>query len=103
MLNGEIEHLRCSCAEVIPTLLALLRSLLTRTAGATKPVAIIATTLRNEATLDSFLAAAPAHGLRVNDVTAASLQIGEATVRFQHHLVLEHCRERIFLHELSIA
>ena len=117
----------------IPTLLALLKQALAaggtaRSAGATgaaQLAAYLATTLRNEATLQQFLAAAEADpGIRIQQLAgpgaaagdggggdaaasgAAAVEGGgveEQPPRFLHLAELEAARSRIFLHRITLA
>lgn len=64
------------------------------------PAAYIATTLRNEATLQRFLRDAAASDLLIVDISA---QAREGNMKFQHHLVLEPQRSSIFVHEIVLS
>lgn len=65
-----------------------------------QPTAYIATTLRNEATLQRFLYDATRSQLSIEDVSVTARQSG---VKFQHHLLLDTQRENIFLHKLVLC
>ena len=94
-------------ADAIPPLIQMLKSALLRqhdTVGefvtACQCKALIATTKRNLATLESFKAAAVVAGIHLQDLTSmARLN----TMQFYHHATLQHQRGNIVLHELSIA
>jgi len=70
-----------------------------------EPVAYIATTLRNESTMQQWIDAVAADGeLQLEDVTgAAGASSGwSGGIRFCHLLSLEDARPRIFLHKVSL-
>lgn len=87
----------------IPPLLALVKELLTG-AGGRPPVAaaILATTRRNETTLQKFLDAAGGDpALRLEDITAEAAAATAAGVRFSHAGTLDAARPRILMHKLT--
>jgi len=80
---------------VIPDLVRLISC--ARDATGAPAVALIATAVRNEATLAKFLAAAGAAGLEVEDL---SEEARRGAVRFDHHLTLS--RDAVRLHRLVL-
>lgn len=102
--------------QVIPDLLAIIKQLLragTAAAGGgaggqPQPLALVATTRRQAATLALFVDTATAdEELGLEDVTsslvAGGIGGGEGAVRFLHHPALEAARDRIVLHKLTLA
>ena len=86
--------LGCAPAEVIPSLVHLLAMMLNVPAGEDRQ-AYIATTLRNESTLNSFVSAVRAAGLSIEDATDR-LQTG-SSIRFVDLRLLAD-RSRIWVH-----
>lgn len=78
--------------EVVPVLLRLLQGLLCE-GGCGQ--ALLATRIRNEATLQVFVQQVPEYGLAVREV-----QGPWATVQFAHLAALDACRERIVFHSI---
>ena len=62
--------------------------------------AYIATTLRNEGTLQLFLSQAAALSLNTEDVSSHARQ---SCVQFQHHLVLQSQRSSVLLHRIELS
>lgn len=77
---------------VVPVLLRLLQGLLCGGRG----TALLATRIRNEATLRGFVQQVPEYGLRVREAR------GEwSAVQFCHLAVLDDCRESIVFHTVT--
>lgn len=91
--------------EAIPLLLGLIKELLTGVGGrAPASAAFIATTRRNEATLQNFLDAAEAEpALRMEDISAEAAEATAHGVRFCHAGALDGARPRILLHKITAA
>lgn len=84
-------------------MILLLKRLMTsasKSCSCDQPTAYIATTLRNEATLQHFLCDATRAQLSIDDISVPARLSG---VKFQHHLLLDTQRENIFLHKLVLG
>ena len=88
-------------ATIVPLVLLLRRFLCNADGNRNhKPMAFIATTLRNEETLRQFLRQAEGSQLIVDDISAQARQMG---VNFQHHAALETQRNNIFMHKIVLC
>ena len=93
-------------AETVPPLIQLLKSMLipictnSEQRARTHCTAYIATTLRNQATLQLFLDHAVDAHLHIVDISS---QARQSCVQFQHHMALKTQRSSIFIHKINAA
>lgn len=72
------------------------------TSGTTGPrQMVLATTMRDEVSLASFMERLPVSGLRAELLGTGDL--GSLSVRFQHHIQLDEMRGSILLHRITSA
>mmetsp|Transcript_23027 Transcript_23027/g.55106 ORF Transcript_23027/g.55106 Transcript_23027/m.55106 type:complete len:97 (-) Transcript_23027:15-305(-) len=86
---------------VIPSLVEILRSALSpkgRLAVERRPFALIATTVRNDSTVESFVTRAVQRGLRVEEVASPA---GKEDVEFVDVPMLQNPLARIVVHRIE--